>query len=146
MDTNEGETEPVRLTPGDFVLGTLHYTAKQRAGKFVFNANDMRFHSAMKSTYDRLKDRALLAGVEVGFAIAPDPIHGDSRTVHEEVSFLFSLGILRSLGGSFVQVIYSIPDSNLEYIPGFLPGSPALYEELATSFITAYEKPPTNIS
>lgn len=135
------EHELERMIAGDFVRGVLLHLARRNGGRYPYDVNEIRLHTAFKAAYDALVERAEQEGVNVRFSIMPDRMHGVSETLNTELSYL--LYTQEAYGyGSYVHLVYDADGPIAEVTEEHLPGSSELYEHLADVFTETYESRP----
>lgn len=127
----------------DFVLGILKATAERRPD-LLLDSRDRSVDTALADAQKHLNhliEKGEVTGIEPMFYIAPHPIHGDSETVAETMTFLASLGYIKPVNMQsryyrFGQIVTHNTEESDFYKRYQIPGDPGTYRQLAGRFIT----------
>lgn len=126
-----------RLESVDFALGTLT-AASETVDPLWLNSRDRQVDSAFAAAFAELRTMIDSGECDIDprFRIYPHPIHGDSETVFDAMTFLASVGYLvpRDMRSSMHKFEIGARRSR-EDIYSQISGEPEMYRRLARPFL-----------
>jgi hypothetical protein len=124
------------INENDFFAGMM--AALKLQGFDAISLRGGRFDAAMASAADRLRAIAPERGLEMEFRIKPHPVHGSSATLRASISAAVQADIVGLQNPEYQDLQLKIDDGEARRMLQWLPGSEALYKELAEEFDRAY--------
>jgi hypothetical protein len=129
-----------RLSSEDFMAGLLAALAKRKWGTLSIRGD--RFDRASAQAYRRLREVAPERGIELRFYVKPHPNYGDSTTVRDAIARLAMWDLVSLDNPEYQDVRLKITPDFADSIFRRLSLDPELFDQLASTFVQAYEAPP----
>lgn len=121
------------ISAKDFSVGLI--LALRQQGRTVIDASPRRLHAAYEAAYRTVQKESVNKGLSLRFAVILDEHHGLSDDVQRMLAYAIDAGLIAedALEQRF-RITISESAARIYFIT--VPGSPALYEKVALTFLT----------
>ena len=125
-----------RMTADDFFAGLFAELARRRLTTFSIRVD--QFDPVVKTTFDKLRERADDQGLNIRFRINPHPVHRDSLTVQTALARAAQRDLISFDNPEYQDIRIKLAPEEAMHILAGLPGGTNVYETLADEFLDAY--------
>lgn len=127
-----------RLTVDQFFAGLFAAMAKKGL-KRPLSIREEKFDQAVFQAYERLREKAQDAELNVRFRIHLHPTHADSLVVRDALYTAAQRNLVSLDNPEFQDVRIKLGPDEADSILSSLPGGSAFYSDLMSKFFEAYE-------